>query len=191
MSRLALALSLLAGCSSSPALSIDGKVGGRTLAAKNAVLLAKSFSFNDFTGTVDVVIISDTADICRELRDNVAIPSSAKLTMAVGSVTADGSIVAPVTGAYRVYQSAASVPQPPFVFSMGVFDASDSGCNSVLGGGRDATGGTIELTSLLPTAGERSTGTLDLSFGSDRLVGHFEATFCDAEIDTAPATCQL
>jgi len=184
---LAIVLALITGCTSTAATTVDGKIGGHGLAAKSAVFVTKQVTTLGLTGTADFVMISDTPALCTELQNNIPIRNSAMLTMMMVKAVSETSFDAPTVGVYPI---ALAVAVPPFQVSTAIFDATDASCASVYTEVQEATGGNVELTALGANAGEKTTGKIDLLFGGERLVGEFEATFCEVGTGGAAADCQ-
>ena len=187
--RIAVALALLSLACGTPTLSVDqvtGTVGGQMLAAAEARLTTCTTSTPGATGgpiTPEMVVIEGQTGICSSLEDAGIPASAAVLQIVFWNQTASGS-ADPTTSTYPII----SAPQnAPGVYAMAFFSA-PGGADASMSVAAQATGGTVQITSIDSTVVGSAQGTFTIQFGADQLVGSFHAPYCDIP-SRAPAAC--
>jgi hypothetical protein len=176
MTRSTLVLSLaalaLAACSPN---QFNGTVAGNPLVVVDAAL----FTQKDSAGAVQaaVVWLSDKPNLCASLKANREVKSQTSLVLQLYAFNDQAQLLSPGPADFTVVNQN---PTNGGNFAGAVFARTDSTCTTTIA---DSTGkassGLVKASTLALTASSRAVGTFDLTFGTDRVNGVFDAAFCD------------
>lgn len=204
------ALSLL-GCG--PMNSLEGGVGGFTLAPKDAVF-ANLYSDGKITATY--LFMADKENLCATLKANRRPKNATALQLFFGRRNGDGVILAPDVGEYPVgnvlppnsgfdlpgqaQPGGTSTLSPPraiatglSAYAAGVFNKTDANCKGILADNNSVTqSGVVKIQEFSAQTNGRLTGTFDITFGTqkDKTKGSFSATYCDVTSLGAQPSCE-
>ena len=177
---LALAMSSACGSTSSSGGSPSssntaaGNVAGHSYAAKDAIFTTASSTsgFSLGTGSVTVISIESGAGACAEQQSAQAVVTL-DVDMALAQVDATGNTT-PIseTGTYAVTTGTPGSG----LFAQAVFEPLCKMANLSVAV-TQATGGSVTVTEV---DSSHVAGTLDLTFGTDRVTGSFYASNCSA-----------
>lgn len=169
---LALLIPLVAACT--PGV-MRGTVDGETLVVRSATLL--EWDHPSFTPS-RWLILSDAPNLCAHYSSNGYYPSnSTNLVIRIMHEDDDRRSVEPDAGNYRIRGLSNRTADASFLML-------DSECNDLaLGTGRNATKGSVSISSIELGEGGHARGTFELTFGpkEDEVTGSFNAVFCRTE----------
>ncbi len=173
------ATSVLLGCGSGGAGSLDGKVGGHEVSVKEAVFVP--------LGDGEVfVAAADQENLCAILNGQQK-PSNEMNLLELVLANWNGSSVQPlVTGSYTLVARNAPVSSAGLYSFAILFWTRE--CLTFGSLGPTSGNATVESVGL-PQAGAHTVLSVDLSFAAEHLSGHLDATYC-AEAAVFGTACQ-
>ncbi|MEW6432521.1 MAG: hypothetical protein AB1730_13545 [Myxococcota bacterium] len=156
--------------------SMDGTVAGLNLSVKDAIFAL----IKDANGTTQgmYLVLADKPDLCATVKANRQPKSLTGVVFSMIRYTDTGTVLAPEAGDYTVINM-----QPPRggSYAGAFFTHTDANCTPTIAP-TAATGssGLVKLGSMKAEPGGFASGTFDVTFGtSDKVKGHFNASFCD------------
>ncbi len=176
----------LSGCESFN--STSGSVAGFSLSPRDVMFL--NLAYGGSTPALEL-FVSNTANLCRDFKDNRQPKNSTfmVLTLVEYEVPAQGAATAktPTAGEFRIAPGGVATQSGRYM--TGRFDSLNSNCGSLVASTAGTlTAGSLTVKSFDASAGGLLKGSFDLSFGSDRITGQLNATWCDAP--SLPSTPQ-
>ena len=171
LAQIVVAAALASGCGPG---SFNGTVGSKSLNVADAVF----FPWRTNGALVAVTLMmTDKPNICNTLKAN-RIPKSANyMSLTVFRSNAQGTQLAPDTGDYTITTLATP---PAGNFAYGDFGALDANCTNQLTDAQSvANSGLIKITNFKAEASGAMAGNFDITFGTDKTTGTFNAPFCD------------
>jgi hypothetical protein len=167
---------IIAACGSSPN-AVDGSVRGQSLHANAAAMIRLPTQY----GPVLSVFLSDRSDICAALQGNGRIKSTTTLILSVARVSGQQFVTA-TEGSY-------SITGTEDWLAGAKFTQFDGNCRGTIGASPVATDGQVKLTQVQVIAGGSAEGTFDLTLGSEKLTGRFDATDCPIDFNAPVGGC--
>ena len=171
MSRMVLALGVLAACGGSDAGSVSGSVHGTAISVADSVSAAITINTNQHAAAI---LLTSTGNTCSDLQNRVEHPSEKAVIITVADY-ANLTLTTPtVPGTYSIYQGGSA---PPKAATLQVL-VDDLNCNRVDNMGAKATNGTVTITSI---SGNHFAGSFDVVLDStDHIKGSFDPMECPA-----------
>lgn len=186
MSRMALALGVLAACGGNDAGSVSGTVHGAAISIGDSISAAVMIGTNQHAAAI---AMTSTADACAEVTNRVTHPSEKVVIITVADY-ANLTLTTPTApGTYSIYQGGSA---PPKAATLQV-KVSDLNCADVPGMDAKATSGTVTLSTV---SGNEFAGSFDVVLDStDHIKGSFHPMECpqiQSAIDNqgSAASCQ-
>jgi hypothetical protein len=146
--------------------------------------LAQESSYEPGEALGAQILILDSAGACADLQADSFPPNTTYLNLGVFTNDATGAYVPPGPGDYPVKEATTGNS------STATFAIDDATCQPGYEQGGNATGGNVHIASIDLADGGGVSGSFDLTFGSDRLSGSFNAAACPGTFSTARATCK-
>lgn len=186
MRRLMMAVSMLvvSGCAG----SVNGQVGGISLAVSDAIFAILKDSSGKSTGAL--IVMGDKPKICDSLKANREPKSSTGLFLTLYRFS-ETDYLSPDVGEYTTV--APGTQSSAGSFASAFFSRTDSDCRpTIAGNASSGKSGLIKLTNIKGEANGTANATFDITFGAgDKVTGNFNATYCDISmLPTADPNCE-
>lgn len=171
MWRMAIVLSMVAGCGGDDAGSVSGTVNGTSIPVSDSVSAAVTINSNQHGAAI---VLTNSSDACAQLTDHVQHPSEKVVVITVADY-ANLTLTTPTApGTYSIYQGGT----PPDKAATLQVAMTDLNCNPIDASSAKATSGTVTLTKV---SGNTFAGSFDALLDSeDHITGSFSPDECPA-----------
>lgn len=161
--------------------TVEGTVGGVSLAAQDAIIAALPAEDGKYR---DTVVIGDFAHVCSQSRDNAQVPNGTRLALTLIERDSTGALEPLTPGDFPISEEGSG----PRV-ARAMFQKLDGSCTATFDAAAgQAVSGTVTVTT---ATFDFTDGTFDLEFpGGDRLTGTFHAAVCAEPTRMPPETCR-
>jgi hypothetical protein len=168
--------------------TVNGTAAGRTIAAKDAVAIISKEEAGGEKKTTAVINIRDAAGVCADLKGGRAVKQSTALTLRVGLGNPHTQPVI-AAASYDLAKDGQIEGGNYITVNAKVSKLSDFCQEELAEATRTATAGTITIATISEA---RVSGSFDLTFGTDKLTGTWDAPLCDVDLSQLPVrpTCR-